>query len=224
MKKQLKIMLVDDHPLFREGLKHLLETQDDMKVVGEVDDGAGSLEAALKFKPDVVLMDVKMPGMNGIEATRRLKQAMNQVKIIVLTVSDEDHHLFEALKGGAEGYLLKSIKPEKLLDSLRGIMQGEQPFSPSIADQIIKEFSSEMQRASKTPEEARVSLTPREQRILTMVSNGYTNRQIAEELFVAESTVKNHLHNILRKLHLQNRVQAAIYAMREGLITNPEEK
>ena len=222
MKKQLKIMLVDAHPLFREGLKHLLETQDDMKVVGEVDDGAGALEAALKFKPDVVLMDVKMPGMNGIEATRRLKQAMNQVKIIVLTVSDEDHHLFEALKGGAEGYLLKSIKPEKLLDSLRGIMQGEQPFSPSIADQIIKEFSSEMQRASKTPEEARVSLTPREQRILTMVSNGYTNRQIAEELFVAESTVKNHLHNILRKLHLQNRVQAAMYAVREGLITSPE--
>ncbi|MEK7817700.1 MAG: response regulator transcription factor, partial [Actinomycetota bacterium] len=163
-------------------------------------------------------------GVGGIEATRRLKQAMADIMIVVLTVSDEDHHLFEALKGGAQGYLLKSIKPEKLLDSLRGIMQGEQPFSPSIADQIIKEFSSEMQRASKTPEEARVTLTPREQRILMMVSDGATNKQIAEALFVAESTVKNHLHNILKKLHLQNRVQAAVYAMREGLITNPDAK
>lgn len=224
MKKKLKIMLVDDHPLFRAGLKHLLDIQDDMKVVGEVEDGAQAVEEAQRLKPDVVLMDIKMPGVGGIEATRRLKQAMADVKIVVLTVSDEDHHLFEALKGGAAGYLLKSIKPEKLLDSLRGIMQGEQPFSPSIADQIIKEFSSEMQRASKTPAEARVSLTPREQRILTMVSNGYTNKQISEELFVAESTVKNHLHNILSKLHLQNRVQAAVYAMREGLISKPEDK
>lgn len=222
--KKLRIMLVDDHPLFRAGLKHLLDMQDDIDVVGEVEDGAQAVEAATQFKPDVVLMDIKMPGVNGIEATRSLKQAMADIMIVVLTVSDEDHHLFEALKGGAEGYLLKSIKPEKLLDSLRGIMQGEQPFSPSIADQIIKEFSSEMQRSSKTPEEARVTLTPREQRILMMVSDGATNKQIAEALFVAESTVKNHLHNILKKLHLQNRVQAAVYAMREGLITNPDAK
>lgn len=211
-------MLVDDHPLFRAGLKHLLDMQEDMDVVGEVEDGAHAVDEARRLKPDVVLMDIKMPGVNGIEATRRLKQAIADVKIVVLTVSDEDHHLFEALKGGAEGYLLKSIKPERLLGSLRGIMQGEQPFSPSIADQIIKEFSQEMQRASRTPKEARVTLTPREQRILLMVSDGATNKQIAEELFVAESTVKNHLHNILKKLHLQNRVQAAVYAMREGLI------
>lgn len=222
--KQLKVMLVDDHPLFRAGLRHLLEIQDDIEVVGEVDDGSQVVEAAGRLKPDVVLMDIKMPGVGGIEATRRLRQASPKVKIVVLTVSDEDHHLFEALKGGAQGYLLKSIKPEKLLDSLRGIMRGEQPFSPTIAEQIIKEFSQEMQRSVSTAREAPVSLTPREQRILLMVSKGATNRQIAEELFVAESTVKNHLHNILTKLHLKNRVQAAVYAMREGLIKNPPEK
>lgn len=224
MKKPIKIMLVDDHPLFLAGLKQLLDMQDDMKVVGEAGDGAEVVEEALNVRPDVVLMDVRMPGVGGIEATRRLKQVLPQVKIIVLTVSDEDHHLFEALKGGAEGYLLKSIKPERLLSSLRGIMHGEQPFSPSIADQIIKEFSQEMHRASRAPKEARVSLTPQEQRILQMVSKGDTNKQIAEALFVAESTVKNHLHNILSKLHLNNRVQAAVYAMREGLIDNPQKR
>lgn len=222
--KPIKIMLVDDHPLFRAGLRQLLDMQDDMQVVGEAEDGAEVLNEARRAQPDVVLMDIKMPDVGGIEATRKLKQALPDVKIIVLTVSDEDHHLFEALKGGAEGYLLKSVKPERLLDSLRSIMRGEKPFSPSMAELIIKEFSQDMQRAAKTPKEARVSLTPREQRILLMVSKGNTNKQIAEALFVAESTVKNHLHNILRKLHLQNRVQAAVYAMREGMISIPPEK
>lgn len=223
MEKPIKVMLVDDHPLFRAGLKQLLDMQEDMNVVGEAEDGTEVVERALAIKPDVVVMDIKMPGVGGIEATRRLKQALPQVKIIVLTVSEEDHHLFEALKGGAEGYLLKSIKPERLLDSLRGIMRGEKPFSPGIAELIIKEFSQGMQRASRTPEEARVSLTTQEQRILIMVSKGYSNKEIAEALFIAEGTVKNHLHNILKKLHLQNRVQAAIYAMQEGMIADPLE-
>ena len=212
----IRVLLADDHILFRKGLASLVAAQADVEVVGEAGDGLEALQKARELKPDIILMDIHMPNCDGIKATRLIKAELPNVRIVMLTVSDEDEDLFEAIKGGAQGYLLKNLRPEALFDMLRGTMQGEAPVSPVMATKILGEFAQRTKKKEGVVPTA--ALTGREKEILALVVNGISNKEIAGRLFITEGTVKNHLHNILEKLHLENRVQAATYALREGIV------
>jgi DNA-binding NarL/FixJ family response regulator len=216
----LRILLVDDHVLFRKGLIALLGSRPDIQIVGEARDGLEAIDAAREYLPDVILMDVNMPRCDGLEATRRIKREMPHVKIVILTVSDDDQHLFEAIKSGAQGYLLKDLEPYQLYDLLESISRGEAPLSGVIAAKILKEFTNP---SGATTQEAEVidELTPRETQILQLVAEGKSNKDIADELVISENTVKIHIRNILEKLHLKNRIQAAVYAVSQGIINEP---
>jgi DNA-binding NarL/FixJ family response regulator len=213
----MRILLVDDHVLFRKGVAALLAMNPDFQVVGEAGDGLEAIAAARELLPDVVLMDIGMPRCNGLEATRILKREMPHIKIVILTVSDDDQHLFEAIKSGAQGYLLKNLEPYQLHDLLESISRGEAPLSGAIAARILKEFSHPTPASEQTAPLVE-ELTSREIEILQLVVEGLTNKEIATALVISENTVKIHLRNILEKLHLQNRIQAAVYAVRQGLI------
>lgn len=215
----IRVLLVDDHILFRKGISNLLAAQTDMEVVGEAGDGEEALGKARELMPDLILMDITMPGMSGRQATRIIKEEMPYVKIVMLTVSERDSDLFHAIRSGADGYLLKDLEPEELYRLCRGVFRGEAPLSPLMAAKILREFSSLADARTGAVGPAG-KLTPREIEVLELIVKGDTNKEIADTLCVAESTVKNHLRNILAKLHLKNRVQAAAYAVREGLIDN----
>lgn len=213
----LRIVLVDDHVLFRKGVAALLARREDMDVVGEASDGVEAIEVAREVLPDVILMDINMPNCNGLQATRQIKREMPHVKIVMLTVSDDDQDLFEAIKSGAQGYLLKDLDTHQLYELLESISRGEAPLSGVIAAKILQEFTHperESDEATAIVEE----LTPREADILQLVVEGLTNREIAAALVISENTVKIHMRNILDKLHLQNRIQVAVYAVRQGLV------
>jgi two-component system nitrate/nitrite response regulator NarL len=213
----LSILLVDDHILFRKGVASLIASHPHMEVAGEAGDGLEAVAQAREMMPDVILMDISMPKCNGLEATRLIKREMPHVKIIMLTVSDDDRDLFAAIKDGAEGYLLKNLEPHQFFDMLEGLRNGEVAISGIMASKILQEFRQPEQspaRSSETGDE----LTPREIEVLELVVEGGTNREIAESLSITENTVKIHLRNILEKLHLQNRIQAAVYAVRQGLV------
>lgn len=213
----MRILLVDDHVLFRKGVAALLAMNPDIQVIGEAGDGLEAIAAARELLPDVILMDIGMPRCNGLEATRALKHEMPHVKIVILTVSDDDQHLFEAIKSGAQGYLLKNLEPYQLHDLLESISRGEAPLSGAIAAKILKEFTHPT-TASQQEAPLVEELTAREIEILQLVVDGLTNKEIASALVISENTVKIHLRNILEKLHLQNRIQAAVYAVRQGLV------
>jgi DNA-binding NarL/FixJ family response regulator len=217
----MKILLADDHALFRSGVASLLHQQEDFEVVGEAQDGQEALDKATELMPDVILMDIYMPGGDGLEATRRIKEALPYTKIIILTVSEEDSSLFEAIKSGAHGYLLKKIEAEELFKMIRGVSQGEAPISRATASKILSEFAKQggEESSAKGPGE---TLTRREREVLELLTKGATNKEIANTLCISENTVKNHLRNILEKLHLENRVQAVVFALREGLIPPPK--
>jgi DNA-binding NarL/FixJ family response regulator len=217
MMKILRILLVDDHVLFRKGVAALLASCQDMQVVGEAGDGLEAIAVARDTLPDVILMDIGMPKCDGLEATRRIKREMPHAKIVMLTVSDDDQHLFEAIKSGAQGYLLKNLEPYQLYDMLESVSRGEAPLSGAIAAKILEEFTRPDQGSIQEPE-VRDELTSREVDILQLVTEGKTNKEIASTLVISENTVKIHLRNILEKLHLQNRIQAAVYAVRQGLV------
>ena len=215
----LRILLVDDHVLFRKGVAALLAARQEMDVVvvGEAGDGLEAIAQARETVPDVILMDIHMPECDGLEPVRVIKREMPHVHIIMLTVSDDDRDLFAAIKNGAEGYLLKNLEPYQLFEMLEGVRQGEAPISGTVAAKILQEFRQPTQNAAQDPE-ARQELTPREIEVLKRVVEGATNKEIAEALVITDNTVKIHLRNILEKLHLQNRIQAAVYAVREGLV------
>lgn len=217
----LRILLVDDHVLFRKGVSALLAARQGIKVVGEAGDGFEALARARETVPDIILMDIHMPGGDGLEAVGVIKQEMPHVQIIMLTVSDDDRDLFTAIKNGAGGYLMKNLEPDQLFAVLEGTRRGEAPISGVLAAKILQEFRQPAQSLAQKPE-ARTMLTPREQEVLEQVVEGATNKEIAKALFIEENTVKIHLHNILEKLHLQNRIQAAVYAVREGLVDWPQ--
>lgn len=218
----LRILLVDDHILFRKGLVALLATRPDIQVVGEAGDGLEAIAAAQDLLPDVILMDINMPKCDGLEATRQIKSEMPHVKIVILTVSDDDQNLFEAIKSGAQGYLLKDLEPNQLYSLLENIPRGDAPLSGAIATKILKEFTR-FNPASLEKPEVIDELTSRQISILQLVAEGKTNREIASELYISENTVKIHLRNILDKLHLQNRIQVAVYATRQGLVNETPE-
>ena len=213
---RLRILLVDDHDLFRKGIARLIDSQPDFHVVGEARDGRDALAEAQKLDPEVILMDIEMPTWNGTEATRRIKSEMARIHIVMLTVSDDDQNLFDAIRAGASGYLLKSVKPEELFRCLRGVVRGEAAISPLMAAKILSEFAR-LDQSVPVPRTV-AGLSPRETEVLGIVAKGLTNREIGESLHIAENTVKNHLRNILGKLHLNNRAQAAAFAVRHDLI------
>ncbi len=212
-------MLVDDHALVRNGISSLLMANN-VDVVGEAGDGLEALEKARQLKPDIILMDIKMPRCNGLEATRLIKAEMPDIKIVILTVSDDDEDLFEAIKSGAEGYLLKDIKGEEFLSLLSGVTRGESAISSQMATRIIEEFARQSAEISK-PSSSDDDLTEREIDVLRLVSTGALNKEIALALNVSENTVKYHLRNIMDKLHLRSRAGLASYAASRGITHHP---
>ncbi|MDQ7827386.1 MAG: response regulator transcription factor [Armatimonadota bacterium] len=209
----MRVLLVDDHPLFRDGLRSLLQARG-VQVVGEASDGQEALERAWQLRPDVVLMDITMPRMDGLEATRLIKARMPDVKVVILTVSDEDRMLFEAIKSGAQGYLLKNLRADEFFDLLSGIERGEAPITRRLASRILEEFAREPGGPSRPG--THDALTERERDVLRCVSQGASNREIAVMLRISENTVKYHMRNILEKLHLRNRAEVVAYAARRG--------
>ena len=219
----IRVLLVDDHALFRRGIASIVAAERGFEVVGEAANGLEALDRARELMPDVILMDIFMPGANGLEATRRIKEALPYVKIVMLTVSEENQNLFEAIKSGAQGYLLKKIEPQELFAMLKGVVQGDAPISRAMAAKILREFTHQARRAAPAPRPG-ADLSPREKEVLELVTQGKSNKEIAVALAITENTVKNHLKNILEKLHLENRVQAATFAIREGLVQRPPGK
>jgi len=211
----IRVLLADDHALFRSGLTALLHNAGDIEIVGEAKDGHEALAKAEELVPDVILMDLYMPGLHGVEATGAIKKKLPQVKIIILTISEEDADLFDAIKVGAHGYLVKKIEPEVLIETLRRVSNGEVFLSGRTAGKILREFS---RLANRDPEILGEPLSSREKDVLEKITKGATNKEIAAALFISENTVKNHLKNILGKLHLENRVQAATFALKKGLV------
>ncbi|MHB1160456.1 MAG: response regulator [Chloroflexota bacterium] len=210
----VRLLLVDDHVLFRRGLAALLAARRDIEVIGEAKDGYEAIDQALALRPEVVLMDIQMPLCDGVQATRVIREKLPAAKILILTVSDEDDHLFDAIKAGAHGYLLKNIQPEALTEAISGVVAGEAPISGAVAAKLLREFSTTLPLPFATTDSR---LSQREQEILALVARGASNKEIATQLVVTEGTVKNHLHNILSKLHVRNRAEVAAYAVRRGL-------
>ncbi len=221
-REPIRILLVDDQPLFRGAIASLIAEQDDMVVVGEAENGLDAVEQAHQLVPDLVVMDVEMPGMNGVEATSLIREQLPGVKVVMLTVSESDEHLFDAIRYGAHGYLLKDLRPEQLFDLLRSVMRNETPLSPAIAERLLVDLreGTSGTRAS-APRPAPLSVTRRELEILQLVADGLSNKEIGRRLSITEGTVKNHVHNALEKLHVANRVQAAAYIVRQGLGRRP---
>lgn len=215
----MRVVLADDHSLFRAGLASLLEAWG-IEVVGEAGNGREAVELAMRQKPDLVLMDIGMPEGGGLQATREIKAAIPDVKVVIVTASDDGEDLFEAIKSGAEGYLLKGMSEEEFIGMLRGIEAGEPPLSSGIAAKILEEFGR-VSRAGP-PRESDDDLTPREREVLQLVATGATNREIAAALFVSENTVNFHMKHVLAKLHVKNRAEAAAYAVRRGLAGESE--
>ena len=220
----IRVLLADDHQLFREGLANILNAQPDFEVVGEAGDGLEVLVKARNLVPDLILMDVGMPGCDGVEATQQVKRELPDVVIVMLTVRDEDEKLFEAIKSGAQGYLLKTIRSRELLSMLRGAVRGEAAITPALGGHMLEEFRRLSRQARRAPADEMIALTRREQQVLSLVAQGATDQQIADELVVSIHTVKSHMHNVLSKLHLGQRQEAALFALRQGLIPPPKDR
>jgi DNA-binding NarL/FixJ family response regulator len=213
----LRVLIADDHALFRRGLQMVLSSEPDIEVVGEASDGSEAVEKAKALKPDVVLMDVRMPRRSGIEAAGDIRDELPDSKILMLTMSDEEADLYEAIKAGASGYLLKEISIEEVPDAIRSVWSGQSRISPSMASKLLSEFAAMSQR-SGDPKQLGAKLTDREMQVLRLVAQGLNNKDIAEQLFISENTVKNHIRNILDKLHLHSRMEAVVYAVKEKLL------
>jgi two-component system nitrate/nitrite response regulator NarL len=216
-----RLLLVDDHALFREGLAGLFAYQDDFLVVGEAGDAATAVAQAAAQRPDIILMDIDMPGEDGIATTRRLKSEFPEVTVVMLTVHDATDKLLEAIKAGAQGYLVKNIRSAELLEQLRGLKRGEAAITRRMAARILEEFQRG-QATVESREESSHDLTPRELEVLELVADRLSNKEIAARLVISEHTVKNHLKNILSKLHLRSRRQAADYGLARGWVRPAE--
>lgn len=215
----MKVLLVDDHALFRAGLASLLSAWG-LDVIGQASDGEEAIEKARELLPDLIFMDISMPRRNGLEATRAIKAELPQVKIVILTVSDDEQSLFEAIKSGAEGYLLKNLREEEFAALVENVRNGEPAMSPGLASKLLHEFARLKEDEAK-PDDLGGNLTEREQEVLEHLARGSSNREIAEFLYISGNTVNYHVKNILSKLHLRNRTQVVAWAMDHGFTTRP---
>ena len=209
----VRVLIVDDHPLYRDGMRGLLESVEGMEVVGEATCGEEAVERAENLKPEVILMDLKMPGMNGIEATRRILQQSPEVAILMITMFEDDDSVFAAMRAGARGYILKDSSGEKVTVAIRAVAGGEAIFSPGIAKRMVSFFS----QTPAAPQRAFPELTAREEELLSLIAQRRTNQEIAKELFLSLKTVRNHVSNIFLKLQVADRSQAVIRAREAGL-------
>jgi DNA-binding NarL/FixJ family response regulator len=215
----IRVLLVDDQALFREGLETLLSVHKDIQVVGQASNGQEAVEIAATVRPDVVLMDVRMPILNGVGATRRLKKTLPQCRVIVLTTFDDDEYVFDALRAGAVGYLLKDVDSAQLVEAIRATARGESILQPSVAAKVITEFTRVSSMVPPAQMERLIEpLSERESEILALIATGASNKEIANQLFIAEGTVKNHVTHILGKLGVRDRTQAALKARDLGLL------
>jgi len=214
----IRVLICDDHALFRRGLTMVLESEEGVEVVGEAEDGADAVAKAEELAPDVVLMDVRMPRLSGIEATKAIAERVPTARILMLTVSDEEEDLYDAIKAGANGYLLKEISIEEVASAIRAVVNGQSLISPSMASKLLTEFTNLSKKADERQSVPTPRLTERELEVLKLAAQGLTNRDIAAELYISENTVKNHVRNILEKLHLHSRMEAVVYAVREKLL------
>jgi DNA-binding NarL/FixJ family response regulator len=213
----IRVLIVDDQALVRAGFRMILEAQSDLEVVGEAGDGTAAIDAVRTLRPDVVLMDIRMPGVDGIEATRRLTEAALPSKIVILTTYDLDEYVFDALAAGASGFLLKHVPPEDLVHGVRVVAGGEALLAPSITKRLIEQFARQRAPVRSTGTDLK-TLTDRELEVLKLLGRGLSNSEIARELQVGEATVKTHVAHVLDKLELRDRVQAVIFAYEVGLI------
>jgi two-component system NarL family response regulator len=214
----IRVLVVDDHAVFRRGLQMVLEQEPDIEVVGEASDGAEAVTMASNTAPDIVLLDVRMPKRGGIDACTAIKDAVPSVAIIMLTISDEEADLYDAIKAGAVGYLLKDIPIDEVATAVRAVRGGQSYISPSMASKLLTEFATMVRRSDERQQLPAPKLTDREMEVLKLVAKGLNNRDIAKQLFISENTVKNHIRNILEKLQLHSRMEAVVYAVREKLL------
>src|SRR5579883_30129 len=219
MSEQIWLLMVDDHLLVRQGVLSFMEVQDDMDVVGEADSGEQAIAMAEELTPDVVLMDLVMPGMGGVEATRRVKQVSPQSQVIILTSYHDDENIFPALRAGALSYVLKDIGSDELVETIRKAYRGESTLHPRITARLVQEVQG-VKREARDP---LADLSERELEVLRLIAKGYSNAVIAEKLVLSEKTVKVHVGNILSKLHLLDRTQAAVFAWERGIMRRPDE-
>jgi DNA-binding NarL/FixJ family response regulator len=214
----IRVLVADDHALFRRGLEMVLDHERDIEVVGEAADGVDALRRAEELMPDVILMDVRMPRQSGIEACLAIKERVPSIRIVMLTISDEETDLFEAIRAGANGYLLKDVPGETIAAGIRAVHTGQSLISPSMASKLLAEFAQISRREEEAPNPHAPKLTQREVEVLKLVARGKANRDIGSELFISENTVKNHVRNILDKLQLHTRMEAAMYAVRQNIV------
>ena len=219
----ITVLIVDDQALVRGGFRAILGAQSDIEVVGEAADGRQALELARSLRPDVVLMDIRMPELDGLEATRQMLAGDGATRVLMLTTFGEDEYVYEAMKHGASGFLLKDIRPEQLADAVRVVARGEALLAPAITRRLVEEFVRRPHPGSRPPE-ALAQLTEREVEILTLIARGLSNAEIAAELVVSETTVKTHVARLLMKLRLRDRVQAVVLAYESGLVQPGEQE
>jgi DNA-binding NarL/FixJ family response regulator len=214
----LGVLIADDQALMRAGFRMILEAEPDLEVVGEAANGREAVTEARRLRPDVVMMDVRMPEMDGIEATRRLLDGNNDTKVVMLTTFDMDEYVYEALRAGASGFLLKDVPPEQLVAGIRSVASGDSLLAPSVTRRLIQEFVRRPPDALRTPSPELTRLTAREVEVLQMMARGRSNAEIAIEFFISETTVKTHVAHVLAKLGVRDRVQAVVFAYESGLV------
>ncbi len=213
--KEIKILIADDHSLMRQGLKQILEIEDGIEVIGLAVDGDDAIQKSLKLKPDVVLMDINMPKVNGIQALRRIKDMGLAIKIIMLTIHDDREYLFETINIGAEGYVLKDAESSSLIKAIKDVYSGESYIHPSLASEFVREYKKRGE--SINDDGGKDKLTRREYEVISLIAEGLNNKEIADNLYISEKTVKNHVSNIFKKIDVSDRTQAAIYAFKHNI-------
>lgn len=214
--KHIRVMLADDHTVFRQGLKSLLAYEEDIKVVGEAANGKEAIDFALQLHPDVIIMDINMPILNGLEATKKIKKELPKIKIVILTSQGDEKSIFSLIEAGTDGYLLKDVAAENLVSAIRDVNAGKSTLHPEVTQKLLSRF---LHKTEPDKTKSLDILTEREIEVLKALAKGYSNQQIAEELYISQRTVQNHLHNIYNKLGINGRTEAVIYAIQEGIIS-----
>jgi DNA-binding NarL/FixJ family response regulator len=214
----IRVLLADDQALVRSGFRMILEARPEIEVVGEAEDGVEAMEATRRLLPDVILMDIRMPNVDGVEATRRLVARGTESRILILTTFDLDEYVYEAIRAGASGFLLKDVRPQELVDAIHVVAKGDALLAPSITRRLLDRFAEQAPQDDPKPPPQLESLTERELEVLKLVAKGWSNAELAEKLFLSETTVKTHVSSVLRKLGLRDRVQAVVMAYEAGLV------